>query len=179
MNEKFNVMLDLETLGTTPGSVILSIGAVSFDENGLGNEFYCTIDAQSAISSGLTVSGDTFKWWMGQKAEARKALFERTVSIHKALDNFADWLEAEGDPKQIRVWGNGSDFDNTILAKAYEVVQGRPTPWAFWNNRCYRTVCSVMNAKQRKQEGVPHNALDDAKSQANHLVQLFKARAVW
>jgi DNA polymerase III epsilon subunit-like protein len=28
-----DVMVDLETLGTVPGCVILSIGAVAFDEN--------------------------------------------------------------------------------------------------------------------------------------------------
>lgn len=37
-----NVMLDLETFGTQPGSVIRSIGAVVFDpfSDKLGKEFY-------------------------------------------------------------------------------------------------------------------------------------------
>ena len=67
-----NVMLDLETLGTSPGCIILSIGAVFFDKNGLGQEFYQTIDVQSSIDAGLTMSGGTFKWWMGQQGAVRR-----------------------------------------------------------------------------------------------------------
>lgn len=173
-----NVMLDLETLGTSPGCVILSIGAVFFDKTGLGQEFYQTIDVQSSIDAGLTMSGGTFKWWMGQQGAARKALFEDTVQVRVALAHFSHWLAEHCDTKTVKVWGNGSDFDNPILEAAYEKV-GMETPWNFWNNRCYRTVCDVLNDRQRKQEGVHHHALDDAKSQAQHLRGLLTLRAVW
>lgn len=33
-----NIMLDLEALGTPPGSIVLSIGAVYFGLDGLGKE---------------------------------------------------------------------------------------------------------------------------------------------
>jgi hypothetical protein len=173
-----NVMLDLETLGTSPGCIILSIGAVFFDKTGLGQEFYQTIDVQSSIDAGLTMSGGTFKWWMGQPGPARKALFEDPVKVRVALAYFSHWLEEHCDTKTVKVWGNGSDFDNTILSAACEKM-GLETPWKFWNNRCYRTVCDVLNDKQRKQEGVHHHALDDAKSQAQHLRGLLTLRAVW
>ena len=38
-----HVMVDIETLGTTNNSVVLSIGAVKFDHQGLGEEFYAEI----------------------------------------------------------------------------------------------------------------------------------------
>jgi exodeoxyribonuclease VIII len=172
-----NVMLDLETLDTRSTGTILSIGAVLFDKTGLGKEFYRTVDAQSCFDAGLTVSGSTFKWWMAQKAEARKALFEDNVPLQDALFAFTTFLHAHstGDPK---VWGNGSDFDNAMLAHAYNKL-GMEIPWQFWNNRCYRTTCDILNDRVRKQEGVHHNALDDAKSQASHLRKVFTARAVW
>jgi hypothetical protein len=172
-------MLDLETLGTSPGCIILSIGAVFFDKKGLGHEFYQTIDVQSSIDAGLTMSGGTFKWWMGQQGAARKALFEDNVQLKGALHAFSDWLAESCYIKTVKVWGNGSDFDNAILAKAYQLVLNQEQPWKFWNNRCYRTVCDVLNDRQRKQEGVHHHALDDAKSQAQHLRGLLTLRAVW
>jgi len=173
-----NVMLDLETLGTSPGCIILSIGAVFFDKNGLGQEFYQTIDVQSSIDAGLTMSGGTFKWWMGQPGAARKALFEDTAHLNVALLEFGGWLAEHCDTKTVKVWGNGSDFDNPILGTAYEKL-GMGVPWNFWNNRCYRTTCDVLGDTQRKQQGVHHHALDDAKSQAQHLRRVLTARAVW
>jgi hypothetical protein len=173
-----NIMLDLETLDTATTGVILSIGAVGFDKRGLGKEFYHTIRAQSAIDAGLTISGDTFKWWMGQKGEARKALFENNVDLQDALVAFRGWIDAHFDTKQVEVWGNGADFDNAMLQHAYAKL-GMEAPWKFWNNRCYRTACDILGPGPRKQEGVFHNALDDARSQAKHLVETFNARAVW
>lgn len=174
-----NVMLDLETLGTSPGCVILSIGATFFDKTRLGEKFYRTIDVQSCIDAGLTVSGDTFKWWMGQKGEARKALFDKTIPVQDALSEFSAWLGQNCETSSVKVWGNGSDFDNAILAKAYGAVLGETQPWRFWNNRCYRTACDLLNDRNRKQEGVYHNALDDAVSQAKHLSRVLTLRGAW
>lgn len=176
---KEHCMLDLETLDTRSTGAILSIGAVMFDKAGVGAEFYRTIDAQSCFDAGLTVSGSTFKWWMAQKAEARKALFEDNVPLQVALHQFTCWLAENSHGRNTaKVWGNGSDFDNAMLAHTYNKL-GLEIPWQFWNNRCYRTTCDLLNAKQRKQEGVYHNALDDARSQAKHLRETMIMRAVW
>ena len=174
---KEHCMLDLETLDTRSTGAILSIGAVMFDKAGIGAEFYRTIDAQSCFDAGLTVSGSTFKWWMAQSGQARKALFEDNVPLQDALFAFAVFLRDQSDGNR-KIWGNGSDFDNAMLAHAYNKL-GIEVPWQFWNNRCYRTTCDLLNAKQRKQEGVYHNALDDARSQAKHLRETMIMRAVW
>jgi hypothetical protein len=172
-----NIMLDLETLDTKPTGVILSIGAVAFGESGLGKDFYRTIDVQSCVDAGLTISVSTFKWWMAQPGAARKALFEESVELGEALEEFRKWVKTNFDLATVKVWGNGSDFDNAMLQHAYGKL-GRRAPWNFWNNRCYRTTCDLLNAPQRKQEGVHHNAKDDAISQAKHLVETFNARMV-
>ena len=59
-----DVMIDLETLGIQPGSVIRSIGAVVFDPvtNTLGSTFYQNICADSCKKAGLTTDPDTIKW---------------------------------------------------------------------------------------------------------------------
>ncbi len=67
-----NVMIDLETLGTRPGSVILSIGAVEFDRDlGLGREFYVELNQASSITAGLTTDDATVDWWLDQEDAAR------------------------------------------------------------------------------------------------------------
>lgn len=173
-----DIMLDLETLDTRPTAAILSIGAVFFGQAGLGEEFYRTITLDSCTEAGLSVSGDTFMWWMGQKGEARKALFENPVPLAQALAEFTEWVHTKGKPGDTRVWGNGADFDNAILRHAYTKL-GEPAPWKYYNSRCYRTACEMLNAPPRTQDGVHHNALDDAKSQARHLVSTRTLRAMW
>jgi len=155
---------------------------VFFGPKGLGQQFYHNIDVQSSIDAGLTMSGGAFKWWMGQQGAARQGLFMNPdpEDIDSVLIGFKQWLHKVGDfQDNVKIWGNGSDFDNVILAKAYQIVLNQDQPWHFWNNRCYRTTCDVLGDTQRKQQGVHHHALDDAKSQAEHLCKLLTVRGVW
>lgn len=171
-----NVMIDLETLGTTPGSVILSIGAVAFDPVTLelGTKYYSIISTKSCLAHDLWVEEATAKWWDEQSAEAQKVLFEAQdgPDIVTVLEGFTEYLNVVGDPKTIRMWGNGSDFDNALLACAYTAIE-KPLPWQFYNNRCYRTIKGLAPAiKINLGDGVHHNALDDAKAQAIHLMKI-------
>jgi len=54
---KGHVMLDIETLGVSPGCVILSLSAVEFDINTgeLGESFNMGIDIKSCVDAGLTI----------------------------------------------------------------------------------------------------------------------------
>lgn len=172
-----NVMLDLETLGTTPGCVVLSIGAVEFDPDTgeLGREYYDTINQSSSLAVGLETDLDTVAWWKKQSLEAQKVLYatheDNGTQIAPALAGFAEFLAPCG--KSLCVWGNGSDFDQPILAAAYKAV-GQKTPWLFWNNRCYRTLKNIKPEIALSRVGTYHNALDDAKSQALHAIAIFK-----
>lgn len=174
------VMCDLETLGTRPGSIIISIGATKFDENGpYGEPFYMRIDMQSCVDAGMLIDVDTIKWWMKQSDEARAEFQKESVELGYALANFGMWCDNE-DAKDrdncncanIELWGNGANFDNSLLKAAYDKI-GMEAPWEFWNDRCYRTLKAMYpNIKLPKREGTHHNALDDAISQANHLILL-------
>ena len=68
------------------------------------------------------------------------------------------------------VWGNGASFDNVLLATAYKRL-GMETPWPFWKDRCFRTMKNVCKV-DHSFEGTAHNALDDARSQAQHLIKI-------
>jgi len=166
-----NVMVDLETLGTVPGCSILSIGAVYFDEKGLGDEFYLVVSRDSCAAAGLKEDDDTLAWWQRQSPEARKVLDEAVSddapNLIVALKSFNTFLDKAG----VRMWGNGADFDNAILRCAYAAVNLKPRLGAF-NGRCYRTVKSLSELKIVR-EGTYHNALSDAKSQARHFVAIL------
>lgn len=167
-----NIMVDLETLGTRPYSAILSIGAVVFDldKQAINSEFYCKIKLQSCFDCGLTVDPATIDWWMGQSAEAREVFAgEDRIHLVDALNDFAVEFINE---KMVSIWGNGADFDNVILTSAYERI-GMPLPWKFYHNRCYRTVKSMFPEVKMERVGTYHNALDDARSQALHLMRMI------
>lgn len=166
-----DVMVDLETLGLEPGSVIVSIGAVKFDpaKGVLGDTFYRVINISDACAHGLTMDPKTVGWWMSQSEAARDMFNVPNIPLYDALYRFSGFL----DDEKVRVWGNGSDFDNVLLQHAYKVCN-LPVPWKFYNNRCYRTVRSLAPNVKLERQGTHHNALDDAIYQAQTLCAVYK-----
>ena len=89
-----NIEIDIETLGTSHNSVILSIGAVEFDGEKLGKEFEIFIDPESCTDHGLVIDASTVMRWMRQSDEARGELPKRTgvpldeaiLQLHQAFD---------------------------------------------------------------------------------------------
>ena len=168
-----DVMLDIETMSNTPDAAILSIGAVEFDlgEKRLGEEFYTVIDLASAVASGGEMNASTVIWWMKQTEAARNLFSQPALPITVALNEFSEWMQKRGDKKDIRVWGNGAAFDNVIMVAAYKRL-GLEPPWMFWNDRCYRTIKNLFPKIKAGRIGVHHHALDDARTQAMHLIEL-------
>lgn len=171
-----NVMLDLETLGTKPGSVILSIGAVAFCTRTmqLGPKFKRTIIPRTCAEAGLVMDADTVLWWFKQSAEARLSIANaNSVSLIHALQDFHNYLILLGVPADhIKVWGNGANFDNALLSAAYAAIKA-PQPWKFWNDRCYRTVKNLHADIPYPRHEVAHDCLIDAEAQAYHLLQIL------
>jgi len=168
------IMLDLETFGNTPGAVIVSIGAVKFDETGITDRFECRIDPESCVRHGLKLDASAVVWWLKQSAKARAAISKsKGLALPQALEKFAAWV---GNPK-TEIWGQGSDFDNVLLAAAYRACDMEP-PWFYGFNRCYRTI-SRMHRTDVPFQGVAdakaaHTALADAEAQALHLIEILK-----
>lgn len=181
-----DVMMDLETLGKVPGSKILSIGAVVFSARGLGPEFYIEINRD--YQSTLTEDPDTLAWWAKQAPEVRDRLLAPSPSkpyLSSALFDYNEWLESlarqslEG-PGNLLMWGNGAAFDNALMNVAIARSSGPKIPaWSYRNDRCYRTLKSLRPDIPFVPFGTHHNALDDAKGQALHAVELMKALGVW
>jgi hypothetical protein len=177
-----NVMVDLETRGNVPGCIYMSLGAVAFDlQTGeMDAGIYHVVHLRTAMEAFLFEQADTMTWWKKQEAAARKVLEECedpavAISLTDSLRTMNAYVIKHGGFKDCKVWGNGSDFDNAILASAYEAVKMKPA-WAFWNNRCYRTWKNLPGAPAlKRREGTYHNALDDARTQAVHLIEINRS----
>lgn len=169
-----HVMVDLETMSLSPNAAILSIGAVEFGSEGLGEEFYARIRLDSAMREGGEVSASTIMWWLQQSDAARAEFAKPACAINHALEDFSTYLSTIGNVDEICVWGNGAAFDNVVLASAYHRL-GWTMPWKYWNDRCFRTVkCLLPQEELPPREGTHHHALDDAKYQAQCAVKLIK-----
>lgn len=173
-NKYKHIMLDIETMGNSSYSSIVSIGAVKFDINtgDTGDEFYINIDLQSCIDLGLGISASTVMWWMEQSDEARKGLTSgNVVSITEALKMFAEFCDED-----CEIWGNSARFDCGILGNAYNKA-GIPIPWNFRNERCVRTLTSFAPDIKRNypDNGVKHNALSDCYFQIGYCSTIWNS----
>lgn len=169
-----HVMLDLETFGTKAGSVLRSIGAVIFDPRGegTGDEFYYNIDRESCERIGLTVDRDTEEWWARQSREARDSLLVNPQPIGVVIMEFHSWFTRLGGEK---IWCQGANFDAVLWESVCAAAQIR-VPWKFWNVRDTRTVYEMFrfDPKSLPRAGTYHNALDDAKYQAECVQKAIK-----
>lgn len=167
---RYNIMLDLETLGTKPGCSIISIGAVRMDmrDYEIVDRFHCGIDPTSCEAFGLKMEASTVSWWLDDQRDAARHEWNGMdlVDLATALEGFAGWMK-DTSP----VWGNGANFDNVILRAAYEAA-GMSCPFGFAMDRCFRTLKSTFPVEYDR-KGTHHNALDDATTQAQHLFTIL------
>lgn len=164
------IMLDLETMGTGPTAAIVAIGAVKFDRNAVHEKFYRSVSLASSVSVGLKMDPETIMWWLSQGESARDRLQIDPIYLQQALLDFRNWY---GEEDSCPVWGNGAASDNVWLRSAYAAC-GILAPWSFRNDRCYRTIKNMPGNEgyEFKRVGVFHNAVDDAESQALHLISM-------
>ncbi|EIG7052573.1 3'-5' exoribonuclease, partial [Escherichia coli] len=132
-----HLMIDLETMGKNPDAPIISIGAIFFDPQtgDMGPEFSKTIDLETA---GGVIDRDTIKWWLKQSREAQSAIMTDEIPLDDALLQLREFIDENSGEFFVQVWGNGANFDNTILRRSYE-RQGIPCPWRYYNDRDVRT----------------------------------------
>ena len=164
---KKNIMIDLETMGSGSNAAIVAVGAVRFGKGGIGETFYKKISLAESCSYGMEIDADTVIWWLKQSDEARAELTDGNTSpLLEVMTDFEKYLNDDDV-----VWGNGSDFDNVILGNLWKSLD-KEVPWKFWNSQCYRTMKNTNRDVKMQRQGTHHNALDDAISQAEHLIDI-------
>ncbi|HFB2095700.1 TPA: 3'-5' exoribonuclease [Escherichia coli] len=174
----YHLMIDLETMGKNPDAPIISIGAIFFNPQtgDMGPEFSKTIDLETA---GGVIDRGTIKWWLKQSREAQSAIMTDEIPLDDALLQLREFIDENSGEFFVQVWGNGANFDNTILRRSYE-RQGIPCPWRYYNDRDVRTIVELGKAIDFDArtaipfKGERHNALDDARYQAKYVSAIWQ-----
>lgn len=155
-------MIDIETLGTSVDSSVLSIGAVKFKRNGdILDSFFVTIKRNSCLDAGLIEYKDTLDWWMRIDENVRNLIFKEEYTLKEGLRMLNQWL---GDNSIM--WANGPSFDIAILENCYRKCN-MEIPWKFWNVRDVRTVADIGKVDLKRIEKAEHHPISDCKRQIN------------
>ncbi|EPD1225950.1 3'-5' exoribonuclease domain-containing protein [Escherichia coli] len=173
-----HLSVDLETMGTNPDAPINSIGGKFFDPatGEMGPEFSKAIDLET---SGGIIDRKTIKWWAKRSREAQSAIFTDEIPLDDALLQLREFINENSGESFVQIWGNGANFDNVILRRSYE-RQGISCPWRYYNDRDVRTIVELGNSigfdvrMAIPFEGVPHNALDDARHKAKQVSAIWQ-----
>lgn len=161
-----DIMIDLETVSTTPNACILTIAAQTFNPIGSGylpQDYYARVDLDS--QSNRNVDDGTIEWWATQPAEAQAEAFgeEDRIPLDQALTELGKLIF-----HSKLIWANGPTFDMNILEHAYKSYSMQ-LPWNFWRVRDARTVYSLYPDLPKPKAS--HHALEDCKRQIDLLQQ--------
>lgn len=158
-----HIMLDIETLGTRPGAIVLSAALVRFQDE-QATTVTLSIPDQEAI--GLEKDPATQGWWAQQPPAAWEKVTAGAIPLQAALSHLTNWLNwAEPDIFQRMIWCHGATFDAPILGEVYRKASLEP-PWKFWNIQCTRTLYNLAGVDPKSYSvPPPHVALNDALGQ--------------
>jgi hypothetical protein len=170
-----NMMIDIETLATSPNSVILTVGAVKFDPKTTTvphSDFYHRLNIDEQTALGRRIDDSTITWWSSQNANVQAEAFSDENRI--GLQDFARELNRYmvGVDK---IWYHGANFDMVIIENLFDQL-GVGRNWQFWQLRDSRTLFDVMPSDPRKDfdQRNLHNSLEDSRVQARAVQRVFE-----
>lgn len=159
-----HVMVDIETLDTEETAVILSIGACLIPRTSC--QFYVECNPGTGQMA-RTTSQSTVDWWNQQVPGLLPNGHELLID---SLIMFSRWLKQL--PGKPVLWAKGIDFDTKVLANAYKQFN-LPVPWKYNDVRDFRTMKKMLPLEGLVNSN-PHNALADAKHQADVLEDIVR-----
>lgn len=163
-----DVMIDIESLGTSPDCVILSIGAVLFDPKGMGVveklELRPSVEGQTDKFN-RSIDEGTLLWWSQQSTEAMTEALsdEGRISFKECMDALYKFAW-----NRRAVWSNGAGFDVVVMESAFKNLD-MSIPWPFYTVRDTRTLFDITNVSLRDKKyntKTTHRAIEDAEHQA-------------
>ena len=174
--EREDIMVDIETAGTKPGCVVLTVGAAVFvpQTGEVRSTFYERISFKDSVLRGLCVEPDTYAWWQRQDENARKEAFGGEKNLAEVALAFEQWVRGH---KHVRdFWCQGTDFDYPIWQEAFSRASIATFPVKYNQKRDTRTVYSVagLDTSLIPREGTYHNALDDVLHQIRCVHEAYR-----
>lgn len=170
-----HAMIDLETFGTRPGSIVLSIGVCYFNASGILLTKEVVLPYFDQVELGLTSDPDTRAWGRKQGAAAQHVIHQsinQTKTIAECFNEvFVDWSSFT----PATVWAYSPSFDCVLLTEVARRAGIVSRPWADYRaERDARTVLKLfgegMSDYPECRVGVQHSAGSDAESQARMLI---------
>jgi len=168
-----HAMIDIETLGTEPSSVIMSVGGVKFDPYTSdvphdGKHWMLDVDAQT--DAGRDVNDSTLEWWAKQEQSIQDRAFstEGRTSLQEFMPDLNKWLVG-----CHTIWCQGPQFDMVMLENLFKQFDHHMN-WFYWQVSDSRTLFKMLPADPRKsiQENL-HDAQADAHWQAVCVQQAY------
>ena len=188
-------MLDIETLGTEPDSIVTELGIYTFSKNEsyTSASLYGRVGITDQIRVGRTMSSSTLKWHFEKNAVNFLEYIDADKSnIDDALSALKLFVEAEKRKMpgcKIYIWANSPTFDIIILKDLYKSL-GYPIEETIFNEDLfkyqtimdYRTIVKLIDkedldlikqeVESESEEGSYHNALYDAIHQSKVLMKI-------
>lgn len=190
--KRFDIMVDLETLGISNNTVVFQISACSFDivTGHIHEKFNEIMDIATADNA--LFDGSTLKWWLNTDKELLANLINKGKGTERELfAKFANWINlikqnnsTSNEQAEVFLWGNGILFDNAKIkdkCAQYNIQY----PIFYRNDRDVRTIVDLAAQKLGFDSPKPifesltyenmikHNAFDDV------LVQIKTVSICW
>lgn len=161
MSKHKDFIIDLETLGNTPNSIVVDLSILVFDPDpnimqpldeliANGRRFKLSIESQKGKRIAVP---STVAWWKEQSAEARKNLkaSDIDVTVEEAVEQALKFLKSSGvDSWKSQGWCRGMSFDFPIFVdmirqtyNTYETDKFEPVK--FWAQRDIRTAIEAYS----------------------------------
>ena len=163
---KNKLMIDCETLDVGERPVLLSIGAVVFNDQQILHYFDAGISTESTTD--FDVSQDTLDWWSEQSLAAREQAFSGTENIKDALIRLVNFYTQH---ECTEIWSKGALADIRWINNALSHFD-IDRPWKFYKEFCFRTLLKSVPQFEIPFTGTPHSALDDAIHQAKQFIHI-------
>lgn len=178
-----HVMIDCETLGLTPGSIVRTVSLVEFEPmtGKTGRQQTWTINLQDSIKAGFRIEAGTLKWWMMKSEEARKAFVatpEEETSLVSFVGEFVEWFKQYNG--KVVLWNLQVDFDTALispyLAYYYMYIMRNDSYELPWNRKLRVDVRPFMEIYRALHTDIktPHTSIDDCMLQIEAVAEVFK-----
>jgi len=153
-----HTMVDIETMGTRPGAIILSVAFVRFSDEA---HMMVNMSIEDQEMIGMEKDESTLAWWSKQDPIAWARATSNPQPLAIVLPYIATWLDWARAGDDFQLWCHGATFDAPLLAELYRRAN-IPCPWNFYQVRA-RTLydLALINPKDYSVPP-PHVALNDA-----------------
>lgn len=165
------IMIDIETMATSPKAAIVQIAAVEFVlETGVITSMFAADIDWLALDADFDRDVTTAQWWLDKSKEGLQLPDGAKVPLESALKGLSAFI-GYTDIDEVEMWAKSPRFDCVILQNAYNFYK-LPAPWKYKNERCVRTYCAALGSGDSYKP--KHTAVDDCLQQIKLVRAAYK-----